>query len=65
MEVLDRYMHLGGVRIEDDILISAQGYENLTMAPKGQAILDIIRDGARCKHGHDCHLNVRNGKVEV
>lgn len=52
--VLDRYMHVGGVRIEDDILITANGYENLTSAPKGKEMLRIIRDGAKCQHGVDC-----------
>jgi len=46
-EVLRRYMGVGGVRIEDDILITRDGHENLTMAPKGQAMLDIIREGAK------------------
>lgn len=49
-------MHVGGVRIEDDILITAKGYENLTLAPKGREMLDIIRGGAKCKHGDDCCL---------
>ncbi|KAL2051781.1 hypothetical protein ABVK25_007937 [Lepraria finkii] len=34
-EVLGRYWDVGGVRIEDDILITKDGYENLTTAPKG------------------------------
>ena len=38
-EVLKRYMPVGGVRIEDDILITSSGYENLTTAPKGDAML--------------------------
>lgn len=42
-KVLHRYMPVGGVRIEDDILITSQGYENLTKAPKGDAMFDIIR----------------------
>ena len=46
-EVLGRYMHVGGVRIEDDILITKDGYENLTTAPKGQRMLDVIREGGR------------------
>jgi Xaa-Pro dipeptidase len=45
LEVLKRYLPVGGVRIEDDILITSKGYENLTTAPKGDAMLDIIRRG--------------------
>jgi Xaa-Pro dipeptidase len=44
-EVLERYLPVGGVRIEDDLLITSTGYENLTTAPKGDAMLDIIRSG--------------------
>lgn len=29
MQVLKKYMYIGGVRIEDDILVTANGYENL------------------------------------
>ena len=46
-EVLDRYWAVGGVRIEDDILITAAGYENLTTAPKGEEALEIIRNGSK------------------
>ncbi|KAH6644474.1 peptidase M24, structural domain-containing protein [Boeremia exigua] len=42
-DLLRRYMPVGGVRIEDDILITSKGYENLTTAPKGDAMFDIIR----------------------
>ncbi|KAG9187242.1 Xaa-Pro dipeptidase [Alternaria panax] len=44
-KVLERYMPVGGVRIEDDILITSSGYENLTTAPKGDSMLEIIRQG--------------------
>ena len=35
-EELERYIHVGGVRIEDDMLITEHGYENLTLIPKGK-----------------------------
>ncbi|QDS77703.1 hypothetical protein FKW77_003893 [Venturia effusa] len=42
-DVLKKYMNVGGVRIEDDILITRNGYDNLTTAPKGEDALRIIR----------------------
>ncbi|KAI6839833.1 putative Xaa-Pro aminopeptidase [Hortaea werneckii] len=45
-DVLDRYWKVGGVRIEDDILITRDGYENLTPAPKGREMLEVVRKGA-------------------
>lgn len=45
--VLKRYIPVGGVRIEDCILITKKGYENLTTAPKGEEMLRIIRGAAR------------------
>ncbi|KAL7789799.1 peptidase M24, structural domain-containing protein [Trichoderma ceciliae] len=40
--VLEGYYSVGGVRIEDDILVTEDGYENLTSAPKGVEMVDII-----------------------
>ncbi|KAL2024407.1 hypothetical protein VTK56DRAFT_8218 [Thermocarpiscus australiensis] len=48
-EVLEKYWDVGGVRIEDDILVTDDGYENLTTAPKGEEMLKIINEG-----GSDC-----------
>ena len=45
-DVLDRYWAVGGVRIEDNLLITQDGYENLTTAPKGEEALQIIKQGA-------------------
>lgn len=44
-EEAEKYIPIGGVRIEDDILVTADGYENLTTAPKGDEMLEIIRNG--------------------
>lgn len=43
-DVVERYLPVGGVRIEDDILVTPDGYENLTTAPKGERALEIIRN---------------------
>jgi Xaa-Pro dipeptidase len=39
---LEDFYRVGGVRIEDDILVVANGFENLTAAPKGSDMLAII-----------------------
>lgn len=44
-EVLLRYLPVGGVRIEDDILVTDDGYENLTTAPKGEEMLRLMQGG--------------------
>jgi hypothetical protein len=43
LPVVTRYLPVGGVRIEDNLLITSKSYENLTTAPKGEAMLEIIR----------------------
>ncbi|KAI8628580.1 metallopeptidase family M24-domain-containing protein [Xylariaceae sp. FL1651] len=40
--VLERYWAVGGVRIEDCVLVTENGYENLTTAPKGEELLRIV-----------------------
>jgi Xaa-Pro dipeptidase len=39
---LEKYYPVGGVRIEDCILVTDDGYENLTNAPKGEETLKIM-----------------------
>jgi Xaa-Pro dipeptidase len=45
-EVLNKYWCVGGVRIEDNILITKTGYENLTTAIKDVAEMEKIINGA-------------------
>jgi len=45
--VLERYYRVGGVRIEDDILVTDSRYENLsTGAPKGDELVRVINGKA-------------------
>ncbi|KAI1820986.1 peptidase M24, structural domain-containing protein [Xylaria intraflava] len=40
--VLERYWGVGGARIEDCVLVTEAGFENLTSAPKAEALLRIV-----------------------
>ncbi|KAG6364860.1 hypothetical protein INS49_006464 [Diaporthe citri] len=42
MDVLEQYYPVCGCRIEDCILVTEDGYENLTTAPKGKEMLRVI-----------------------
>lgn len=45
-DVLKRYMSVGGVRIEDDVLVLDNGYENFTKMTKDpKEISDIVKKG--------------------
>lgn len=50
LKVLQRFIHLGGVRIEDDILITKDGNENLTTAPKGETMMMLLQQAAKISH---------------
>lgn len=42
MAALERYYSIGGCRLEDCILVTNDGHENLTTAPKGEEMLRVI-----------------------
>ncbi|KAL4917823.1 peptidase M24, structural domain-containing protein [Aspergillus aurantiobrunneus] len=42
-EEAEQYIPIGGVRIEDDLLVTSTGSENLTTAPKGEEMLEVLR----------------------
>lgn len=44
--VLEKYWDVGGVRIEDDILVTSDGYENLTTTPKEIDEVEKIINGS-------------------
>ena len=47
-EVLERFWDVGGVRIEDNVVVKGGGVENLTTAVKGVEELEgIVREGGR------------------
>ncbi|KAK6200525.1 X-Pro dipeptidase [Scheffersomyces amazonensis] len=49
-EILDKYWYIGGVRIEDDILITETGYENLTgITSDPEEISKIVKAGFQKK----------------
>lgn len=45
-EVLNKYWSVGGIRIEDNILITKDGYDNLTTAIKDVDEMERIINGA-------------------
>jgi Xaa-Pro dipeptidase len=45
-EALEKYWEVGGVRIEDNILITKDGYENLTTAIKDVDEMETIINSA-------------------
>ncbi|KHN97647.1 Xaa-Pro dipeptidase [Metarhizium album ARSEF 1941] len=46
-DLLEEYYDVGGVRIEDCLLVTEHGYQNLTVAPKGDELLDVINKGKK------------------
>lgn len=44
--LLEDYYPVGGCRLEDCILVTKDGYENMTTAPKGKEMMRIINEEA-------------------
>ncbi|KAJ8655878.1 hypothetical protein O0I10_008542 [Lichtheimia ornata] len=42
MDVLERYRSVGGIRIEDTVVITPDGHENLTLAPKTVEAIEAL-----------------------
>jgi Xaa-Pro aminopeptidase len=52
---VEKYLPVGGGLLEDNILITADGYRNPTTAPKGEAMLRRICYGA-CPRRSDSQI---------
>mmetsp|Transcript_11526 Transcript_11526/g.16636 ORF Transcript_11526/g.16636 Transcript_11526/m.16636 type:complete len:187 (-) Transcript_11526:208-768(-) len=46
MEEIDRFRNFGGIRLEDDIVIRSDGYENLTRVPRNVSDIENVMAGA-------------------
>lgn len=49
LDMIDRYRGVGGVRIEDTILITENGYENFTIVPKEINDIEALMAGGHGK----------------
>lgn len=61
-ELLEKYYPVGGVRIEDDLLITDDGYENLTTVPKGEEALKVINEGKEQEEGREANKKAAESK---
>ncbi|AQZ15142.1 YFR006W [Zygosaccharomyces parabailii] len=55
-EVLKKYMYIGGVRIEDDILVTKHGSENLTKITSDPDEIEKIVSGGLAKNRFEFHV---------
>ena len=63
--VLDKYWYVGGVRIEDDLVITANGFENLTGITSDPAeISEIVKKGLN-KNKKCCKLGAKTVTAAV
>jgi len=45
--VLERFAKFGGVRLEDDVVVTADGIDNLTVVPRNLADVEEVLSAAR------------------
>ncbi|CCD23250.1 putative Xaa-Pro dipeptidase NDAI_0B02150 [Naumovozyma dairenensis CBS 421] len=57
-DILNKYMYIGGVRIEDDILVTKAGFENLTGITSDPDEIETIVQKSLSKRRSDFHVIV-------
>lgn len=49
--MLDKYWSVGGVRIEDNVVVTETGYDNLTTVPKAvEEVEKLVQEGQAIKY---------------
>ncbi|KAL8275794.1 hypothetical protein Esti_000357 [Eimeria stiedai] len=50
-EVIDKYRDIGGVRLEDDVVVTDEGVRNLTVVPRAvEDVEELVQLGLHAEH---------------